>query len=309
MQSPHKPVYLQDAVAYSAVGNTVLDVFAAIDTYLLQAEQMELPEKSGTANCYQLKISDLAATKFQTRIRLLVKGLLHNLLSCVADNYTKLNTHVWLQLPANDHKRSTYINTEQLMPILCDQNSPLQQFEFYSCTQQDGFRLAVEYLHQRQDIQRLIFLAIDSLIDVEAENNVILGEAAIALILTREKVGGMAVTINTSLEQNQQSLQKLAQQKIDKVIRVQPETDTVVASDYQIEQTYMQQPFSLLPKKLHVHKVNTCQFTGDLGAVNVAMGLMYCMGYLQYNQAANEALIMKQNDNDTLQTIVAQRCI
>lgn len=306
-------IYISDAVAYSAAGYKPLEIFSAIETQLITAVDSDLK----SVNQYELDLTvvEIAAVKSyaqQQRIRHLVANFLHTIQPMIDDSYTVHNTQVCLHLPDKTRSRSLYLNETILMPQLCAAESPLREFEFHILEASHSLLDAANYLQQRPNIQTLLYISIDSLINLETARTAqvqALGEAAVLLVLKRQSDNSL-LTLSAPATSNDvatQSLQEYAilTNSVQAQINCHTQTNASIDRDYQLEQTYLSQRYSELPSSQRVQKVELCDSIGDVGVSNFSMGVMYALGRQQF-KAGNETLLLTDHRQANPQILIAR---
>lgn len=308
-------IFVNNAIAYSAQGEQAIDIFSAIETHLLAAEPSALNDFSANGQeMTEVAIEHLAGTQNQQRIRRLLQGFIKTITPIIHAHYSNHNTQVWLQLPDTNCARSLTLNEKFLLPLLCTTVSPLREFEINISHAANAVQQAAEYLTQRDDLQQLLFISIDSLINVETAQETeaqVLGEAAVCLVLCRQakdSVLSLAFVEPRKTNTNPLSAYSLLNQiPVNTFVNCHSETSATLDRDYQIEQTYLNAPFAALPSQQKVQKVDLCQLTGDTGVSNFSLGILYTIGRLHYAAAANETVLLTNHDLKQPQILLARR--
>jgi hypothetical protein len=332
MIDANKMIYLQNAYAHSACGNAPLDIYANIETGLIKPQAEPGLTLMGLAQqCVvplAVPMEPVVGLQPGHRLRLTLKQFIPAMVNILPDNACETNTQVWLQVPPLNSVRSEFIHTQTLLPYLCSPKSCVSEFSLHWSLEPDALNQACEHLQERDDLQYIIFISIDSLVNDacvqerlheevlltnQASQGAAVSEACVALVLSKKSQGAL-LQINTHSYQPDASklvacYESLHVSEPDVMVMLHHNTRAALQATYSLEQTCFQAPFSTMPKAGAAQCVQLSQVIGDTGVSQFAMGLLYAAGCMQFPNAANDNIVLVEQGVNHAQALLVTRCL
>lgn len=298
-------IYLRTAYAYSLLGCSAKEIYASVETNVQLEPVSEVEAKAH--NRYSLQ--SLSNLQRLDRLQAMIKIFCKDVEQYLPSNTNSHNARVWLHLPAEETKNSPLINAYHVTTLLHQACPVLCELDFRASEDIDSLRQAINYLHQREDIQYLFYLSLDSHLAVdETEDS---GEAISLLVLQKsEEAAKLKISLIDGVEKSfsVEAFQCLKNKQHQIFVQVDKPSEALSAMNYSIEKQYLSGKFTQSPKPESCQQVTLYPHVGE-NSTALSLGVMYILGRSEFGHgAANDACLLAKFSEKLTQCYSMTRC-